>query len=40
MGCRYRQEEVTPNAKGVGLDAAGGQSRTTAGLCADVGETR
>lgn len=29
-----------PNDKGVGLDAAGGQYRTTAGLCADVGETR
>lgn len=26
MGCRYRQEEVTPNAEIVRLDAAGGQS--------------
>lgn len=34
------QKFMPSNAKGVGLDAAGGQSRTTAGLCADVGETR
>lgn len=30
--------QASSNDKGVGLDAAGGQSRTTAGLCAGVGE--